>query len=91
MYLAALLLVNMELHEKKFEVVSYPLNGSKDLRELPFYPETVEYSTPKGHVISPQNVVRDLGVYICSNRSWAPHIEKIVQEARKMAARTLKP
>jgi hypothetical protein len=77
---------NMELHEKRFEVVSYPLNGSKHLRELPFYPDTVEYSTPKGHVISPQDVVRDLGVYICSNRSWAPHTEKTVQEARKIAA-----
>ena len=34
---------NMELHEQMFEVVNYPLNGSKALRELLFYPETVEY------------------------------------------------
>ena len=80
---------NMELHEQKFEVVSYTLNGSRDIRELPFYPETVEYSTPKGHVISPQETVRDLGVYISNNRSWAPHIEQTVQGARKMAAWTL--
>ena len=32
---------NMELHEEKFEVMSYPLNGSYLLRQLPFYPETV--------------------------------------------------
>ena len=77
---------NMELHEQKFEVVSYPLNKSKALRELPFYPETVEYSTPRGYIISPQETVRDLGVYISNNRSWGPHIEKTVQGARKMAA-----
>ena len=44
---------NMELHEEKFEVMSYPLNGSYLLRQLPFYPETVHYSTHKGHVIDP--------------------------------------
>ncbi len=77
---------NMELHEKKFEVVSYPLNTSKIMRELPFYPLSVEYCTPQGHIISPQDTVRDLGVYVSSNRSWGPHIEKTAQEARKMAA-----
>ena len=77
---------NMELHEQKFEVVSYSLNASKSLRELPFYPMTVEYNTQKGHVIAPQEIVRDLGVHVSSNRSWSPHIETTVQEARKMAA-----
>ena len=77
---------NMELHEDKFEVVSYSQNGSKILRQLPFYPSTVEYSTPRGHVIEPQATVRDLGVYVSSDRSWTPHIEKTVQGARKMAA-----
>ena len=76
----------MELHEKKFEVVSYPLNASKIMRELPFYPLSVEYCTPQGHTISPQDTVRDLGVYVSSNRSWCRHIEKTAQEARKMAA-----
>ena len=33
---------NMELHEQKFEVVSYAFNISKTLRELPFYPDYVE-------------------------------------------------
>ena len=77
---------NMELHEQKFEVVSYSLNTSKALRQLPFYPLTVEYCTPKGHIIAPQGVVRDLGVYISDDRSWSPHVEKTVQGARKMAA-----
>ena len=52
---------NMELHEKKFEVVNYSLNESKMMKELPFYPETVQYRTPGGVVIAPQDVVRDLG------------------------------
>ena len=80
---------NMELHEKKFEVVSYSLNTSKTLQQLPFYPLTVEYSTPCGHVIDPQASVRDLGVYVSNDRSWSPHVEKTVQGARKMAAWTL--
>ena len=77
---------NIELHEQKFEVLNYPLNGSKAPRQLPFYPDTVEYTTPKGHAISLQETVRDLGVYVSSSRSWGPHIEKTVQGARKMAA-----
>ncbi|KAL5246868.1 hypothetical protein ACHWQZ_G018912 [Mnemiopsis leidyi] len=77
---------NMELHEQKFEVVSYNLNTSKTLRELPLYPENVKYRTPKGHVITPQEIVCDLGVNVSSSRGWGPHIEKTVQGARKMAA-----
>ena len=77
---------NMELHEEKFEVVSYTLNGSKTMRLMPFYPQTVEYCTGNGHVIEPQEIVRDLGVYVSYDRSWTPHIEKTVQGARLMAA-----
>ena len=77
---------NMELHEKKFEVLSYPLNGSRDLRELPNYPESIEYITPGGHCITPQETVRDLGVLLSNNRQWGPHIDKTVLGARKMAA-----
>ena len=80
---------NMELHEQKFEVVSYALNTSKTLRELPFYPANVEYRTPKGHKIAPQDTVRDLGVHVSGHRQWGPHIERTVQGARKMAAWTL--
>ena len=82
---------NMQLHEQKFEVLSYSLGLKKAeyLRELPLYPETIEYRTPKGHLITPRESVRDLGVIVSSNRSWRPHIEKTAQEASKMAAWTL--
>ena len=82
---------NMQLHEQKFEVLSYSLYkpSAKDLRELPLYPETWEYMTPKGHIITPRETVRDLGVYVSSNRSWAAHIDKTAQGASKMAAWTL--
>ncbi len=77
---------NMELHGKKLEVMSYSLNGSKLLRQLPFYPENIECSTPEGHTTEPNETVRDLGVYVSSSRSWGPHIERTIQGARKMAA-----
>ena len=79
---------NMQLHEQKFEVLSYSLKckEAKYLRELPLYPETSEYTTPRGHLISPKETVRDLGVYVSSSRSWGPHIENTVQGAQKMAA-----
>ena len=72
----------MELHEQKFKVVCHNLNMSKTLREPLFYPENVEYSTPKGHVITPQENVRDLGVNVSSSRGWGLHIKKTVQGAR---------
>jgi len=76
----------MELHKKKIEVVSYIFNTSKIMRQLPFYPLTVEYSTHCGHIIEPQVTVKVLGVYISNERSWTPHIEKTVQGARQMQA-----
>ena len=53
---------NMELHEDKFEVVSYPLNSSKSLRELPFYPTTLEYGTPKGHIWFAESWLQRAGI-----------------------------
>ena len=80
---------NMELHEEKFEILTYSQNQAKTLRQLPFYGLSTEYHTPKGHVIAPSETVRDLGVLVSSTRSWSPHIEKMVKEATKMAAWTL--
>jgi hypothetical protein len=76
---------NMELHEKKFKVLSYPLNGSstRDLRELPNYPESIEYITSGVHCITPQETVRDLGVLLSNNRQWGPLIEKLSWELER--------
>ena len=80
------LLNNMQLHEKKFEVLNYPLNSSWLLRQLPFTAECKEYITSNGHAIEPTQVVRDLGVLVSSDRSWRPHIEQTVQSARTIAS-----
>ena len=42
--------------------------------------------TPQGHLIPAKDTVRDLGVYVSSNRSWTPHIEKTTNSGIKMAA-----
>ena len=77
---------NMKLHEKKFELVSYRNSSSKYLRELPFADEFSQYLTPAGYLLQPQPLVKDLGVILSSDLSWTPHINKIVTDARKMAA-----
>ncbi len=77
---------NMELHDSKFEVLSYALNRSKLLRELPFYSANVEYTTPNGHVIDLKDTVKNLGVHLSSKsiRSWTPHIINAAKEHRKL-------
>ena len=77
---------NMELHENKFQLLSYPLNNSFLLRQLPFYPENLEYTTPKGHVIESSAVVRYLGILVSNSRSWSPHIDQVTEGAQKMAS-----
>ena len=80
------LINNMQLHEKKFEVVNYCLNSSRLLRELPFMADMYDYTTTNGHTIQPTDVVKDLGIYLSNDLSWTPHIQQAVNGARKMAA-----
>lgn len=80
------LLNNMELHERKFELVNYKLNKSCLLRNLPFTSIYQQYTISNGESIEPTDVVRDLGVYLSSDCSWTPHINQMTQDARKMAA-----
>ena len=77
---------NMQLHEQKFEVLNYTLNYTNALRNLPFTAELLQYTTPQGHIIEPNKVVRDLGVMVSSDCSWTPHISKMVSEAKTMAS-----
>ena len=76
---------NMHLHEDKFEVLNYTLNTSNLLSNLPFTAEYRSYDTSGGHTIQPTTVVRDLGVYLSSDRSWSPQVNQLVQSANKVA------
>jgi len=77
---------NMQLNEKKFEVLNYKLNHSQLLREMPFSSENYEYSLTTGDAIEPVKTVRDLGVLLSNDCSWTPHIHKMLEGARTMAA-----
>ena len=77
---------NMQLHEKKFEVLNYSLNSSLLLRNLPHTAECMQYSTSDGYIIDPTSVVRDLGVHLSDDCTWTAHINVTVQEARKKAS-----
>ena len=81
---------NMQLHEHTFEVLNYTLNRSNMLRNLPFTAELLSYSTSDGHVIAPKELVRDLGVLMSSDCSWAPHINNMIKEASKTASCVLR-
>ena len=41
-------------------------------------------------MITPSELVRDLGVLVFGKCSWAPHINNMVKEANKTAARVFK-
>ena len=77
---------NMQLIEKKFELLNYRLNRSKLLREMPFSNENYEYNLTTGETIEPVKTVRDLGVLFSNDCSWTPHIQKMLEGARTMAA-----
>ena len=85
----------MELHEDKFELLSYNTykteknsqrsNMLKAFKELPFY-NPPEYQTPNKSIIQAKSLVRDLGVQLSSDYSWTPHINIMVDNARKIAS-----
>ena len=58
---------NMELHEDKFQLLSYPLTSSRLIKQLPFYSENLHRKTPKGHVITLTVPARDLGILVSSD------------------------
>ena len=75
----------MELHENKFELLTYRTPRSKLLEELPFSSEWLEYNTPSGQVILPSKIVKDLGVYLSNDIGWSAQVNEAVQSANKMA------
>ena len=77
---------NMELHEKKFEVINYTLNTSQFLHHLPFMAENLAYFTSNNTTIEPSFSVRDLGVRVSNDLSWSSHIANIVRDSNVMAS-----
>ena len=77
----------MELHEKKFESLSYRLPANiKRGEQLPFQNDLTTYTTPSGIEIERKGLVRDLRVSLTDNFTWTPHINKMVASARKVAS-----
>ncbi len=70
----------------RYLTIPSDLNRSKMLRNLPFTAELISYSTSDGNVITPLELVRDLGVLVSSNCSWTSHINNMVKEASKIAS-----
>ena len=77
---------NMTLHEDKFEYMCHSFMKSNLLHELPFVSQYYQYSTSNGGTLSPIYKLRDLGVTVCQDLSWSPHIRSITDKARQKAA-----
>ena len=74
---------NMVLNEEKYELLSHRHNPGKDCQPLPM--TGTEYITTSGTTITPSDSVRDLGITVCSDLSWRPHIVKVAKKGRCMA------
>ena len=76
---------NMSLHEDKFEYMCHSANRSNALQHLPFTSEIYQYSTSNGTLL-PIDVLKDLGVTVCSDLSWTAQIKSMANKARQKAA-----
>ena len=74
---------NMVLNEEKYELLSHRPSSGNDGQDLPM--TGVEYITSSGLQITPVDSVRDLGVTVCSDLSWRPHIVSLAKKGRCMA------
>ena len=73
---------NMKLHEQKFELLNHLQNSKSSFLELPFFAETLRYKVSSQDILYPVENVRDLGVMVSSDLSWATHIGNMVFKAR---------
>ena len=76
----------MVLHTDKFELLCHTLRKHNTLKALPFTSQYFEYTTPDNVIISPSDIVRDLGVNITPSINWTPHINLMVDKARQITA-----
>ena len=81
---------NMELNNKKFELVSHKLypdsSNQKLIKQLPFFNCSISYNISKNEVILPSEYVRDLGVYIDSKLNWTFHYSLVTKKAKQLCA-----
>ena len=76
---------SMQLHEEKFEMLSYQTKGKTMLSELPFSNEFMQYKTKDGHIISQKPLVRHLGVHLSDDLTWKSHINIMLKNARNIS------
>ena len=76
----------MQMHDEKFELINHTINKSNTLKLLPFASELFEYTTTDGILITPTDLVRDLGINVTPDINWSPHINLIVDSARRVTA-----
>lgn len=77
---------NMLLHEDKFELIVHKHRPTSSIYELPFVSEQMMYEISNGELITPVDVLKDLGVTVSSDLSWSTHISSITMRARSVAA-----
>ena len=77
---------NMHLHEEKFQYIAHRFTKSSTLEILPFTTENFTYSLSDGTMLYPTHEVKDLGVNVTSDLSWAIHIATAAAKGRSMAS-----
>ena len=75
----------MELHENKFELLSYRTPKSSLLSHLPFTEQWIQYITSTGKTITPSPSVKDLGVYLSDDHKWSTNVKEAVQSGNYIA------
>ena len=73
---------NMELNQRKFELLIHHSVENPLSHELPFCPELYNYEVANNIMVEPSDCLRDLGVIVSNDFSWSAHIAALVVKAR---------
>ena len=78
----------MVWHEGKFELLCHTAGKLTIVTwtACHLYPQYFEYTTRGGTIITPCQLVRDLGVHVTPNLSWTPHINILADKGRQLIA-----